>query len=98
MLARSYRVLGENKKAAEALAHAETLAEDLPDGSPLAGAVAAERDAQSGTGPENRPFRGRLVKESSDSSLVPSDRGKISRQGAERALTFCDKTPGKRRL
>jgi cytochrome c-type biogenesis protein CcmH len=51
MLARSYRVLGENKKAAEALAHAETLAEDLPDGSPLAGAVAAERDAQSGTGP-----------------------------------------------
>ncbi len=51
MLARSYRVLGETEKAAAALAHAETLAVDLPDGSPLAGAVAAERDAQSGAAP-----------------------------------------------
>jgi cytochrome c-type biogenesis protein CcmH len=46
MLARSYRVLGETQKAAEALARAEAAAEELPQGSPLGSALEAEREAQ----------------------------------------------------
>jgi cytochrome c-type biogenesis protein CcmH len=46
MLARSYRVLGEPQKAAAALARAEAVAGELPQGSPLGSALEAEREAQ----------------------------------------------------
>jgi cytochrome c-type biogenesis protein CcmH len=51
MVARSYRVLGEAEKAAAALARAETLAKELPHDSPLAQALAAEREAQAAQRP-----------------------------------------------